>query len=106
MVWTPGQRLQDGKYIIEKKLGKGGFGITYLAKDKKSNLVVIKTFKDTDQNSSNFDKHQQDFVNQALRLKGCKHPHIVQVYELIKEGVLWGMVMEYIDGQDLGRVIN
>ena len=104
MVWTPGQVLQDGKYTIEKKLGQGGFGITYLAKDKKDNLVVIKTLKDTDKDSPDFDKCQQDFVNEALRLKGCQHPHIVKVYELIKEGNLWGMVMEYIEGEDLSSL--
>ena len=76
MAWTPGQVLQGGKYTIEHRLGQGGFGITYLAKDKKGNLVVIKTLKDTEPNSLDFDKRQQDFVNQALRLKGCQHPHI------------------------------
>jgi serine/threonine protein kinase len=104
MVWTPGQVLQDGKYSIEKKLGQGGFGITYLARDKKDNLVVIKTLKDADKDSPDFNKCQQDFVNEALRLKGCQHPHIVKVYELIKEGDLWGMVMEYIEGEDLGSL--
>lgn len=101
MVWTPGQLLQGGKYTIERQLGKGGFGIIYLAKNKRGNPVVIKTIKNLDPGSSEFDKCQQDFVNQALRLKECQHPHIVQVYELIKEGESWGMVMEYIDGQNL-----
>jgi serine/threonine protein kinase len=103
MVWTPGQVLQGGKYTIEKKLGQGGFGITYLARDKKGNPVVIKTLKEADIDSFDFDKCQQDFVNEALKLKGCQHPHIVKVYELIKEGELWGMVMEYIEGEDLGN---
>ncbi|MCA1993708.1 MAG: serine/threonine-protein kinase [Coleofasciculus sp. S288] len=102
MVWTPGQILQGGKYTIEKKLGQGGFGITYLARDKKGNPVVIKMIKEEDVDSFDFDKCQQDFVNEALKLKGCQHPHIVKVYELIKEGELWGMVMEYIEGEDLG----
>jgi serine/threonine protein kinase len=101
MVWTPGQRLQDGKYTIEKRLGHGGFGVTYLARGKNGNPVVIKTLKDVDKDSPDFDKCQQDFVNEALRLKGCQHAHIVKVYELIKEGELWGMVMEYIEGEDL-----
>jgi serine/threonine protein kinase len=103
MAWTPGQVLQGGKYTIEHRLGQGGFGITYLAKDKKGNLVVIKTLKDTEPNRLDFDQHQQDFVNQALRLKGCQHPHIVKVYELIKEGELWGIVMEYIAGETLAN---
>ncbi|WP_348232747.1 hypothetical protein [Trichocoleus sp. DQ-U1] len=33
MVWHPGQKLQGGRYIIERHLGKGG-GITYLAENK------------------------------------------------------------------------
>ena len=96
--------MQDGKYVIERKLGHGGFGITYLVRDKKGNLVVIKTLKDVDRDSPDFDKCQQDFVNEALRLKGCQHPNIVKVYELIKEGDLWGMVMEYIEGEDLSSL--
>lgn len=52
MVWTPGQVLQDGKYTIQKKLGHGGFGVTYLARHKKGNLVIIKTLKDTELDSA------------------------------------------------------
>ncbi|MEB3179478.1 MAG: serine/threonine-protein kinase [Nostocaceae cyanobacterium] len=102
MVWTTGQRLQGSKYTIQKKLGSGGFGITYLVTDSKGNQFVIKTLKQTDDiDSDEFDKYQQDFVNEALKLAKCSHPHIVQVYECIKEGDLWGIVMEYVEGEDL-----
>lgn len=33
-----GAGLNHGRYIIEESLGQGGFGITYLAKDKHSTL--------------------------------------------------------------------
>ncbi|MFN5064653.1 MAG: protein kinase domain-containing protein [Aphanizomenon sp.] len=105
MAWLSGQQLQDGKYTIEKKLGHGGFGITYLAKDKKENLVVIKTLKDTDADSDDFDKFLQDLINEAIKLAKCSHhPHIVKVYECIKEGDIWGIVMEYIEGEQLGHL--
>jgi len=102
MVWTTGQRLQGGKYTIQKKLGSGGFGVTYLATDRKGNKAVIKTLKEPeDIDSDEFDKYQQDFVNEALKLAKCSHPHIVQVYECLKESDLWGIVMEYVEGEDL-----
>ncbi|MFM2062426.1 MAG: hypothetical protein RLZZ507_2096 [Cyanobacteriota bacterium] len=105
MAWVSGQQLQDGKYTIEKKLGHGGFGITYLAKDKKGNSVVIKTLKDTDIDNDDFDKCLQDFINEAIKLAKCSyHPHIVKIYECIKDGDIWGMVMEYIEGEELGNL--
>ncbi|MBW4592607.1 MAG: GUN4 domain-containing protein [Brasilonema angustatum HA4187-MV1] len=103
MMWIPGQKLQGGKYTLEKKLGQGGCGVTYLAKNTNNNQVVIKILKNTDTDTCDFDKYQQDFVNEALKLKGCQHPHIVKVYELIKQGDLWGMVMEYIEGENIGN---
>jgi eukaryotic-like serine/threonine-protein kinase len=106
MAWISGQRLQDGKYTIEKELGEGGFGITYRARDNKGRFVVIKTLNDSIQRRSDFAKFQQDFLNEAIKLAKCTHPHIVQIHEVIQEDSLWCMVMEYIDGEDLGNLVE
>ncbi|MEW5856532.1 MAG: serine/threonine-protein kinase [Cyanobacteriota bacterium] len=106
MVWVAGQKLQGGKYTIEKELGEGGFGITYLAKDNNGQQVVIKTLNDAVQRRPDFAKFQQDFLNEALRLARCNHPHIVRIDEVINEGHLWCMVMEYIDGEDLANRVE
>ncbi|MCL1463019.1 serine/threonine-protein kinase, partial [Argonema galeatum] len=107
MTWVNGHKLQNGKYTIEKKLGDGGFGITYLARNANGQRVVIKTLNDTVQSRPDFDELQQDFLNEALRLAKCTHPHIVKIHEVVQEGRLWCMVMEYIDGEDLAdRVIK
>jgi serine/threonine protein kinase len=45
MAWNPGQQLFGDRYIIERKLGEGGIGITYLARNQSSELRVIKTGK-------------------------------------------------------------
>lgn len=107
MAWISGQRLQGGKYTIEQELGKGGFGITYRALDENGRKVVIKTLNDQVQRRPDFAKFQQDFLNEALRLARCSHPHIVRIEEVIQQGTLCCMVMEYIDGEDLAfRVEN
>lgn len=106
MVWTKGYQLQDGKYTIRQQLGVGGFGITYRARDKSGQEFVIKALNNTVQNQLNFGKFQQDFLNEALRLAKCSHPNIACVHEVIQEGNLWCMVMEYIDGEDLGSKVT
>jgi len=46
MAWVAGDRLQGGKYTIEKELGRGRFGITYLVKNQNGDRFVIKTLND------------------------------------------------------------
>ena len=106
MNWTVGQKLQASNYRIEQVLGENSFGITYLARNEKNRRVVIKTLSDRAQQQPDFDKLHQDFLNDALRLARCTHPHIVRVEELIQEGALFCMVMEYIEGEDLASRVD
>ncbi|HBE49899.1 MAG TPA: serine/threonine protein kinase, partial [Cyanobacteria bacterium UBA11369] len=76
MNWTVGQKLQASNYRIEQVLGEDSFGITYLARNEKNRRVVIKTLSDRAQQRPDFDKLHQDFLNDALRLARCTHPHI------------------------------
>jgi len=46
MAWNPGQQLFGDRYIIERKLGEGGIGITYLANNRRGELRVIKTLRE------------------------------------------------------------
>ncbi|MEH2366838.1 serine/threonine-protein kinase [Nostoc sp.] len=106
-LWTPNQHLDNGRFIIQKVLGGGGFGVTYSAIEQHTGkLVVIKTLNHIQQSKEDFQQRQVKFVNEALRLARCSHTHIVQVYEVIQEDGLWGMVMEYIDGEDLGVYVE
>ncbi|MEG4802622.1 serine/threonine-protein kinase [Microcoleus sp. ARI1-B5] len=104
--WAPGQQLHQGKYLIEEILGCGGFGVTYRVQNlKEGKVVAIKTLNANVQGKPNFQELQTKFLNEALSLARCSHPHVVQVYEVFPEMVgnlqLWCMVMELIDGIDL-----
>lgn len=107
MAWTPGQRIGQGEYQIVRELGKGGFGLTYLAHDKSGRSVVIKTPVAAILNHPQSEKLLKDFLNEALKLARCHHPHIVEVIELTREGRLDAIVMEYVEGRTLlDRVIE
>ncbi|MBC6477317.1 MAG: SUMF1/EgtB/PvdO family nonheme iron enzyme [Hormoscilla sp. GM7CHS1pb] len=104
MYWQLGQTLPNSKYVIQKRLGGSGFSVTYLASSKDGRPVVIKTLNALHyDNESKFEQQQVKLVNEALSLAKCKHPQVVEIYEVVREGELWGMVMEYIDGKDLAN---
>jgi serine/threonine protein kinase len=105
-IWQPGDKIKNDRFHILKQLGKGGFGITYLAEDTvKKQQIVIKTLNANQQGEADFAQKQENFVKEGFTLKTFNHPHIVKVYEPIQIGELWGLVMEYIPGQDLADYI-
>lgn len=103
--WQPGHQLKDGKYTIEKELGKGGFGITYLATNQQGKPVVIKMLKDELRGREDFKQLEEDFVNEAVKLSQFKHPNIVPIIEVISDRG-WCIVMEYIQGKTLDALVR
>ena len=102
MVWTPGQGLYGDRYIIEGKLGEGGFGVTYLAqKASNEQRVVIKTLKDKLLSDLNFARYRERFLEEAVKLSVCKHPNIVQIDNYFIDGDLPCIAMEYVAGEKL-----
>ncbi|GET40580.1 protein kinase [Microseira wollei NIES-4236] len=109
MMWNTGQSLFGDRYIIERKLGVGGLGITYLARNQRGNLWVIKTLRQEILNDPTWIPHQaklrQNFRNEALRLALCRHPHVVRIESVFDQEDLPCIVMEYIEGEDLAKRI-
>lgn len=101
MTWNAGHTLHGDRYTIERPLGVGGFGITYLARDHRNRQVVIKTLKDNLRQENDFRHRCDRFRDEALRLALCRHPHIVQIENAFQEGDLPCIVMEYVAGQTL-----
>jgi serine/threonine protein kinase len=107
MVWTPGQGLNGDRYIIEDKLGEGGFGVTYLAqKAQNRQQVVIKTLKDDLLSHPNFSRYRDKFRDEALLLAVCTHHNIVKIDTYFTHDDFPCIAMEYVAGEDLWKWVE
>jgi len=107
MVWEGGQRLYGDRYIIERKLGEGGFGVTYLAQNAQNRQrVVIKTLKDELLSDRNFARYRDRFRDEAVQLSLCTHPNIVQIDNYFTHENLPCIAMEYVAGEDLWKWVT
>jgi serine/threonine protein kinase len=108
IIWQPGQQINNGRFIIQgKPLGSGGFGTTYKALEPSTGkLYAIKTLNQQMQLREDFAEQQVKFINEALTIKGFDHKHILKVHEVIQDGELFGVVMEYIDGVTLFQYLR
>jgi formylglycine-generating enzyme required for sulfatase activity len=112
-----GSRLDD--YDIARVLGQGGFGITYLAQDRRLKIeVAIKEYlpahyaeRDphsgailpaTDEAVETFRWGLERFATEAQTLARFKHSHIVRVLRMFEANNTAYMVMDYEPGQTLG----
>lgn len=107
MVWTPGQGLNGDRYIIEDKLGEGGFGVTYLAqKAQNTQRVVIKTLKDELLSDPDFARYRERFLEEALKLSLCTHFNIVKIDTYFTHDDFPCIAMEYVAGEDLCKLVE
>jgi serine/threonine-protein kinase len=102
-----GKPLQNGKYTLDQELGRGGFGITYKATHHLlQQVVVIKTANEALRQDANFANFQQQFQAEGRRLALCSHPGIVRVIDFFVEEGLPFLVMDYIPGQTLDKLVS
>ena len=89
--------MLNQRYLIEKLLGKGGFGATYLARDKKmfDKLCAIKEIPNV-----YFDEKEEVF------LTFLDHPAIPKLIERFNIQLLHYSVMEYVEGKGLDELIK
>ena len=119
----PNTTLQGGKYRIERVLGQGGFGITYLAVQTTLNrYVAIKEFfmKDfcnhdevtqTMQTSTTgggkmVERYRKKFIKEAKNLAKLHHPSIINVIEVFEENGTVYYSMPFLSGGSLQDYVD
>jgi serine/threonine protein kinase len=98
------QRLVEGKYKIERLLGKGGMGAVFLAHDLTlEREVAIKVLPP----DISMDEHiVKRFQQEAKMSAKLDHTNIIPIYRVESEGGLNYFVMKYIAGTSLEDVLD
>jgi serine/threonine protein kinase len=105
------------EYRIERVLGVGGFGLTYLALDENLQLkVAVKEYLPADialrapdrsiaprseETAETFDWGKRRFLDESRTLASFRHPNIVRVMRFFEANGTAYMVMEFVDGAPL-----
>ncbi len=122
-ILKPGSILNN-RYVIGQKRGLGGFGITYKAWDMQTNMVLaVKEYylascatrqQGTQDVIVNAEKNMKEFLhfkNRFLEEARCtakfnQSNNIVNVYDFFEEHNTAYMVMEYLDGISLDKLME
>jgi serine/threonine-protein kinase len=96
------------RYQIEKTLGQGGFGRTYLVKDTNrfDSYFVLKEFVPRNSNEYVVNKSRELFEREAKVLNRLEHPQIPQFFGWFTENERLFFIQAYIQGQTYSQLLR
>jgi eukaryotic-like serine/threonine-protein kinase len=102
MATATSSSFADGRYTVERVVGRGGMSTVYLARDRELDRpVAVKVLAESFGGDEEFVYRFRREAQTAARLA---HPNIVQVFDAGEEGERLFIVMEYVDGESLGAL--
>ncbi|NJR15393.1 MAG: serine/threonine protein kinase [Calothrix sp. CSU_2_0] len=103
----PAGTLINNRYLINKLLGQGGFGRTYLAFDKHrfGETCVLKEFVPATNQEEIINKSKELFEREAKVLYQIEHPQIPKFLASVTDNQRLFIVQEYIDGKTYSQIL-
>jgi serine/threonine-protein kinase len=100
--------LVNNRYRIEKTLGQGGFGRTYLAFDAQrfGEACVLKEFVPATTKEGIIRKSRELFEREAKVLYQIQHPQIPKFMAWLTDNQRLFIVQEYIDGKTYAQILS
>lgn len=104
---APGTKV-GGRYIVQRVLGQGGFGRSYLVEDSQrfGEACVLKEFFPTKKSGSNLQKALDLFKREAKTLYQLDHPQVPKFLACFTQKERLFIVQEYIDGVPYSQLIK
>jgi len=94
--------LQNDRYAVLKKLGEGGKGVVYKARDTVLNRVVAIKILKTMVGEEGYSR----FMREAQAVGRLNHPNIVTIYDIGKDEEKQFFVLEFVDGMSLHELMG
>lgn len=97
-----------GRYVIMEKIAQGGMGAVYMAQDKRlqDKIVAVKEMSESIITKTERKRVLESFQREAELLARLAHPNLVRVTDRFQEGEHHYMVMEFIEGQTLEKMLK
>src|SRR5207247_5811827 len=98
------QRALAGRYVLERRLGHGGMGVVYLARELRlDRRVAIKLLPPE---RALQPTARQRFLREARTAAQLSHPGIVPIFAVHEVSDLVSFAMAYVAGATLGRRVR
>jgi Tol biopolymer transport system component len=97
-----GQKL--GSYVIEQRIGAGGMGEVFLARDEKLNRMIALKILPGEYTTD--DERVKRFEMEARAVSALNHPNIVTIHDVGSENGVNFIATEYVEGKTVRELIG